>query len=270
MSRTTQLTQIKPRDRRGERGSVLVFSTIGMLSLLLAAGLAVDVSHLYTAKAELQNAADAAAIAGAYQLNSTAGGIKQAVAEATTVMNKYDFKNDVTISASNVTFAANLNDTYMSAASAEASATTIRFVKVTIPPKPVNVTFAALVIDRTQNLSATATAGMSVGLTMNKFYTAFAFLESPTAPLGRGLVHTLSAKAANVNTPNSYRLLAGPGGDSLLNGTIHAYAYANGTYDVANLNEADACRRARLGVNTRFGDYSSHPNGNPTSAPPDT
>ena len=66
MSRLARTT-----DRKGERGSVLAMSAISMLSLILAAGLAIDVSHFYTAKAELQNVADAAALAAASQLNST-------------------------------------------------------------------------------------------------------------------------------------------------------------------------------------------------------
>ena len=53
-------------NRKGERGSVLAMSAISMLALLLATGLAVDVSHFYTAKAELQNAADAAAFSSAW------------------------------------------------------------------------------------------------------------------------------------------------------------------------------------------------------------
>ena len=81
----------KENKRRGERGSILATAALSMVSLLLAAGLAIDVSHFYTAKAELQNAADAAALGAASQLNSTSGGIKSAVTEATTALNKYDF-----------------------------------------------------------------------------------------------------------------------------------------------------------------------------------
>jgi Flp pilus assembly protein TadG len=59
------------KSRKAEQGSVLAMSAISMLALLLATGLTVDVSHFYTAKGELQNAADAAALAAASQLNST-------------------------------------------------------------------------------------------------------------------------------------------------------------------------------------------------------
>ena len=48
--------------RKGERGAVMALATIAMLSLLLATGLAVDISHFYSIKAEMQNAADAAAV----------------------------------------------------------------------------------------------------------------------------------------------------------------------------------------------------------------
>jgi Flp pilus assembly protein TadG len=258
------------RSRKNERGSVLAMSAISMLGLLLATGLAVDVSHFYTARAELQNAADAAALAGASQLNSTSGGIKLAVAEATKSLNNYDFKNLVTITSANVTFATNLNGSYIDAASATASPTNIRFVKINLPPKAVSVAFAGAVLGQTKTISATATAGLSVGLTMNKFYTAYTFIESGAAPINVGQTYTLSAQAGNVSTPTSYRVLAGPEGDLILTGQIHAYGYIGTSYNIANLVSSEMCRYARIGMNTRFGDYSVHPNVNPTDEPPDT
>ncbi|HEV7799204.1 MAG TPA: pilus assembly protein TadG-related protein [Pyrinomonadaceae bacterium] len=259
--------------RKGERGSVLAMSAISMLALLLATGLAVDVSHFYTAKVELQNAADAAALAAASQLNSTSGGIKCAINEATKTLNKYDFKTSVTIVSANITFATNLNGSYMDSASAIASPTNIRFVKVAIPPKPVGVTFAAIALGPTQTIPASATAGMSIGLTMNKFYTAYTFIESPAAPIVKGAVLTLNAKAYNDPAPTSYRVLAGPDGDLVLTGPIHAYGYIGSSYNIATLSAAEMCRYAKIGTNTRFGDYSPtnvHPSVNPIDEPPDT
>ncbi len=259
-----------PRDRKGERGSVLAISTIGMLAFLLMAGLSVDVSHFYTAKAELQNAADAAALAGASQLNSSAGGIKQAVTESTKVLNKYDFKQNVTIPSTAITFSSNLNGTYVNQATAEANATTIRFVKVTIPPKPVGVFFAAIAIGTSKDIGATATAGLSVGLTMNKFNAALAFIEPDASPLQKNTAYTLSAKSWNSNAGNSYRVLEGGSGDMVLTGNIHVYDYPVASYRAQQLVDTDACRLARIGFNARFGDYSPHPGGNTTNAPPDT
>lgn len=255
---------------KGERGSVLPLTAISMLVLLLAAGLAIDVSHLYTAKAELQNAADAAALAAASQLSSTSGGIKQAVTEASKALNRYDFDNSVTVGSSDITFATNLNGTYISQASAEASPTTIRFVKVTLSPKPVGLALAGLAMNNPQNLTATATAGTSVGLTMNKFYTAYTFVESSAATLQPGTVYTLGSKSWNDSSPTSYRVLAGPDGDLILTGQIHAYGYIGSSYNIAKLVSSEMCRYAKIGMNTRFGDYTVHPQANPTDEPPDT
>jgi Flp pilus assembly protein TadG len=269
-------------DRKGERGSTMVLSAIAMLAMILATGLAVDVSHFYTAKAELQTAADAAALAGASQLNSTTGGIKNAVAEATKALNKYDFKQPVAISSADITFATNLNGTYITSAAAEAAPSGVRFVKVVLPPAPVSVTFSQIAIGNTENMTAKAVAGLSVGLTMNKFYTAYTFVETAANPLVRGTAYTLVPKSWNDSSPGSYRVLTLEGGGAssalVLAGPIHAYGYSTGGYTVAQLNATSPannltapsmCRYAQIGVNTRFADYTVHPSVNATAEPPD-
>ncbi len=269
----------KANKRRGERGSILATAALSMVSLLLAAGLAIDVSHFYTAKAELQNAADAAALGAASQLNSTSGGIKSAVAAATKGLNKYDFSKPLVITDSNVTFANNLNGTYVDKDAAIAAPTGVRFVKVTLSPQSVNTTFSALVLGNSQNIGATATAGLSVGLTMNKFYTAYAFIESAASPLVEGTTYSLNPQAGTSTTPGSYRVLDGPDGSLVTTGQIHAYGYAESTYTVANLPATSPgpsftansmCRYAQIGVNTRFGDYTNHPSTTYADQPPDT
>ena len=79
---------VQAKNRKGEQGSILAMSSIGMLSLLLAVGLGVDITHLYLAKNELQNAADASALAGASGLNFDDSGITQATNRAVVAMNK--------------------------------------------------------------------------------------------------------------------------------------------------------------------------------------
>lgn len=282
MKRNSDSADHAPQVKRDERGAAMVVSVIGMLALILATGLAVDISHFYTAKAELQTAADAAALAAAGQLNSTTGGIKMAVAEGTKALNEYDFKKSVTLTSANFTFATNLNGTYVDYASAQTSPDTIRFVKVIVPPQPVGVTFSQMVIGGTKNVGATATGGMSVGLTMNKFYTAFTFVETTASPLVRGSSYSLAPKAYNDSAPASYRVLTlsdGSAGSPLvLTGPIHAYGYSQGGYKVAqlpatspagNLTAPSMCRSAQIGVNTRFGDYTVHPSANSTDEPPD-
>jgi Flp pilus assembly protein TadG len=269
-------------DGKGERGATMVISAIAMLAMILAAGLAVDISHFYTAKAELQTAADAAALAGASQLNSTTGGIKNAVTEATRALNNYDFKKPVPVTAASVTFAKNVNGPYIDSAAAQAAPSGVRFVKVELPPAPVGVTFSQAAIGNSANMTAKAVAGLSVGLTMNKFYTAFTFVETVAVPLVRGTTYTLAPKGWNDSSPNSYRVLTLEGGGApsqfVLAGTIHAYGYSQGGYTVAQLNATSPagnltapsmCRSAQIGVNTRFADYTVHPSVNPKDEPPD-
>src|SRR5258706_11654052 len=91
------------RNRKGERGSILAMSAIGMLSLLLAVGLGVDITHLYLAKNELQNAADSSALAAASGLNFDDSGIGYATARAVKAMNSYEFNHQqVVFTAANV------------------------------------------------------------------------------------------------------------------------------------------------------------------------
>lgn len=61
-------TFIRGRARRGERGQALVFFAVALTMLLAVGGLVLDGSNLQHNKRKLQNAADAAAFAGAYDL----------------------------------------------------------------------------------------------------------------------------------------------------------------------------------------------------------
>ena len=165
--------------RKKERGNVLAYTVLSALFLFLAVGLGVDLSRLYLVKTELQNAADSGALAGGYALGEVADSpesrITIAVTRAITVMNqnKYSFDNktfDSQMSLADqrnlVRLAKNLDGDYITEAQALALPTdddklNLRFIKVTTPTVPV-ATFFAVPILGTQNLSAKATAGMSV------------------------------------------------------------------------------------------------------------
>jgi Putative Flp pilus-assembly TadE/G-like len=144
----------KANRNKRERGVMIAVAALGFTTFLMAAGLAVDVSNFYAAGTELQNAADAAAMAGAMSLNNTVpgGGISSAVARATAVANSYNFNvASVNIPAGNVTFGANLTDfdnngVGMSAATASlaANAPRVRFVRVNLQPQAVRIYIARM------------------------------------------------------------------------------------------------------------------------------
>ncbi|HEY6120278.1 MAG TPA: pilus assembly protein TadG-related protein [Pyrinomonadaceae bacterium] len=161
--------------RHSERGNVVVYTVLSALFLFFAVGLGVDLSHLYLVKTELQNAADAGALAAASALGQPdTQRITSAVDRAISTMNlnKYNFNNknfsdvmDTTAQRALVTFAVNLGGPYISEAAATANSNTadsIRFVRLRTPSVSVNTFFATPLLGSTQSLNATATSGRSV------------------------------------------------------------------------------------------------------------
>jgi len=255
-----------------ERGSILATSAIGMLSILLAVGLGVDISRFYLAKTELQNAADAAALAGASALNTAPVGITKAADRAVAAMNKYDFNHTgVTFPRANVEFAVNLNGPYMGEGSAQAQAAKIRFVKVTTPPSAVGVSFAASVLGNSKNLSATATAGLSVPLNMFCNWLPVSVIDYDT-PISPGNLYTFRSGPGGSVSPGNYQILAvaGRGGSDVRVGLaqgVDECAEPGAVYDV-DTKPGVTSGPVRQGINTRFDDYQSS-QVNPTDMPPD-
>lgn len=259
-----------------ERGSILATSAIGMLAILLAVGLGVDISRFYTAKTELQNAADAAALAAVSALDTSPLGITKAADRAVAAMNNYDFnKTNITFPRTNVLFAVNLDGPYMSEASATApaeQAAKIRFVQVTTSDEPVGVSFSSIVLGNTKNLSATATAGLSVSLNMFCNFLPVSVIDYGT-PLAPGNTYTFRAGSGNMLSPGNYQILAvaGEGGQDVRVGLaagVDKCAAPGAVYEVDTKTGVTA-GAVRQGLNTRFDDYQTS-QVTPDLMPPDT
>lgn len=256
--------------RKRERGSILATAAIGMLAVLLAVGLGLDISKLYLSKTELQNAADAAALAGVSGLNGDAPGITEATDRAVKAMNSYDLNNTgVNFPRGNVEFAVNLNGPYMSEGSASASPTNIRFVRVTTPEEPVGISFAAFVLGSSRNLSATATAGYSVPLNVICPWLPAFVLDYPDNPIQSGSTYTFRLEPGDHVSPGNYQLLApiqaGGSGDreGMANGVN--WCVSVGT-EVATKPGVTA-GAIRQGINSRFDVYAAGMD--PALSPPD-
>jgi Flp pilus assembly protein TadG len=149
-----------------EAGAILVITLIALVVLIGIIGLAIDLGHAYVNKSQLQNIADACALAGASALDETASGIDEAQSRATDTVNldnRFEFnKKPLTINGSWVSYSTALNGTYMTYLAAKASPAGIKFVKVTIPSTQSSEVFFAKVISGVPsviNLGATAVAG---------------------------------------------------------------------------------------------------------------
>jgi len=266
------------RNRKGERGSILAMSAIGMLSLLLAVGLSVDITHLYLAKNELQNAADSSALAGASGLNFTPSGILDATERAKKEMNKYEFNNQgVVFTDDNVRFANNLSDfdagpgLNKTAAAALGIAPTIRFVKVITPVSPVPMSFVGFVLGNSRNLTAEAVAGVSAPLNVFMGYLPLLPVsDNSLSTFTPGHLYTIRSAPGNSISPGNYQILAidGSGGadDRIDLGSACQNPVGPGGY--VDTKPGVTAGAIRQGMNTRFDDYASGMD--PADFPPDT
>lgn len=101
---------VGPQQR--QRGAVAVLAAFSVMALVLMLGLALDLGHLFVAKSELQNAADACALSAARELNDlSAGALDRATAAGQTVgnRNRVDLQKDaVDVLAADVNFSDSL------------------------------------------------------------------------------------------------------------------------------------------------------------------
>ena len=180
--------------RKGERGSVTIMTAILLFGLVFVLSLAIDVSRIYMVRASLQNAADAAALAGARELNSGSTGLVDAEAEARAIVNQYGFNRSgltaPTASVTTVEFAASLTGTWYTGATGVPSGSerTIRFIRVTTANANVAMFFGARALGATHGEQRQAVAGMSVGLNRicNFFPIAVALTPANQAALTTG------------------------------------------------------------------------------------
>ena len=155
-----------------QRGAVAIIVAICLTLLLGMVGLVLDLGHLYVAKTELQNAADAAALSGAKELDGTADGVSRAKAAACEVggMNEYDLSSmPVADTTGNPPDCTNLilsvgdcpedacMDAINTAAASDAAAAGRFFMKVDTGPRTLDTWFA-----RIWNIVQTETFGMAV------------------------------------------------------------------------------------------------------------
>ena len=116
-----------------QRGAVAIIVALCLVVLVGMLGLVLDLGHLYVAKTELQNAADAAALSGAKELDGSLAGVNSAKDRAIEAAgkNKYDLNAiAVTIDEANLEFSSSPDGPWVSVAAAQASPADKTFLKV--------------------------------------------------------------------------------------------------------------------------------------------
>lgn len=120
--------------RTTQRGAVAIMLVLSLAALVGLMGLALDLSQTYDRKTELQNAADAAALAGAKKLDGTAAGITAAVtnAKAKAALNKFKFGTAIALPDASFTFSESpdLTASWLSVSAASTNPAGLYFIKV--------------------------------------------------------------------------------------------------------------------------------------------
>ena len=116
-----------------QQGAIAPMTALLLILVLIPmAGLVLDMGHLYITKSELQNMADASALAAAKDLDNSAAGVTKAVAtgKAIALKNKYDFSSNLTLQDANFEFGTSPDGPWYSKSDTETNPTGRTFVKV--------------------------------------------------------------------------------------------------------------------------------------------
>jgi len=246
----------------------MIMTAMSMLFLLLLVGLCIDVSRIYMVRAELQNAADAAALTAARELNGGTGGIDDAITRANAVVNTRGF-NKVGVTVDSVEFATSLYGTYMNATDAKATGTVenVRYVRITTAAATTNILFGVKALGTSHTESRQAVAGMSVEIDgICDFFPAAIGLADPEPTPGTVMTMRFAqgtGTSAIVNDKN-YIILHIPGisgnGEvetALLTAGVATFCKTLGdNIDMTpSSNLGNGGRAAGDGMNTRFDNY---------------
>lgn len=154
-----------PTGRRRQHGTVAVIVGLSMAVMVGFVGLAVDGGRLYLTKTELQNAADACALAASYELTGSptisAAAFSQAEAAGRTVgqLNKVGFQGvAIAVGEIALTYSTSLAAGWGNAAAATADA---RYVRCTIEKTGIQPYFMQVLGIGNQTVSAFATATLT-------------------------------------------------------------------------------------------------------------
>lgn len=156
-----------------QSGTVMILFAVSLVALLGFVALAVDLGTLYVRKSELQNAADAAALSGARELDGTRAGVQRAQQAAidTAARNLADFgATAIDIGAEHIRFATSgdaADDAWigLAAVADDASAAPLGFIKVDtsgIAPGTIATWFARVFESNETSTRGRAVAGKTL------------------------------------------------------------------------------------------------------------
>lgn len=203
-----------------EKGAAAPLFALSLIALVAAGGLAWDVSRGYALRGELDAAADAAALAGATQLDGKTGAQARALAAAQggLVKNSQRLANTAE---TNVAASGQVSITFLSSLSPRTTATgdaNSNFIQVDVNPRQLSFVYGAIVGVTGAQAAAHAVAGYGSGICKipplaicNPSETGSVKTFDPDGHIGKALILT--------SPPNSNNLVPGFYGFLTVNGS---------------------------------------------------
>lgn len=302
------MSDMKHAALRRSRGAIALMFAFSLFVLFGVLALAIDLGRTYVVRTELQNAADAAALAGAQELDQTLDGINRASnrAIAMAAQNNFRFSSQVVITAANLAVGGCPEDACMmpiSAVTTNALARGQTFLRVQVSSGNIGTFFASLMptasgseITNTQTFGR-AVAGRFVndvtplGVCSLKDSSGAAYQENDKIPGTNELVNFGFRRGMSYNIFDLGNI-GGPSTPYLINpvdvypNPCHASnASANATAPFVCTgssavvttvpgtvygNTGVSSGRIQAALNSRFNDYSGPSVCDPVQSPPDT
>jgi len=184
-----------------QRGAVAIIVAICIFVLVGFLGLVIDLGHLYVAKTELQNAADAAALSGAKELVGTVTGVNDAKDRAIEAAgkNNYDLNaTAVVIDDGDLQFSSSPDGPWVDIADALASPGDKTFLKVDTGLRNLDTWFIRVLVSA---MTQTSTFGMAVAGRLTTNITPLGICAIDPAATNRelGFLRGVAYNAPNIN-----------------------------------------------------------------------
>ena len=154
--------------KRKQKGAVAIVLGLSLVTLFAMGGVVLDLGHLYIAKSELQNAADAAALSGAKELKETAASIDLAVSKARAIglKNNYNFSTAVDLDNSDssleIQFGPSPDGPWSTIAQSRSAPAGKTFIQVDTRSKSLNTYLMRVLTTANANFDTVSTFGYAV------------------------------------------------------------------------------------------------------------
>lgn len=241
-----------------QRGVVAIIVALSMVTLVGFVGLALDLGKLFVTKTELQNSADACALAAAQELrgaNKNQLTLAEEAGIAVGTSNNVQFQsNSVTVKPNDVTFSDTLDGTYLSRSSV-ANVLTMRFARCTVQRIGIANWFIQVLGIGDQEVNATAVASLVPSQTTCAMPIAVC-ADKLAGKVPGDWLDTLLSPGEGLTGDFLWASFASKGGGKALKDIITGSGECNFPTDGERVGTPGSVTSAYAAWNTRFGVYT--------------